>query len=396
MLRVAIGHAQDADACDGLDRAIAMLGETGAAATGIAMPGLLYLSQALAGQAGLALAHARELLPSVDWYGAVVPTVFGIDAELDPDSPALLVALLPVPSGQWQSTDAGGRSRPPPSSSALLHVSPGLEGIADTVDGCAARFESVVGGLVASDDASGRSAQYAAGAMFEEACSGIAFSGEVGLRSRLTQGCRPLAREHVISHCTAHYIQMLDGEPALDVLLSDLGVPEEVRRSTDGDEILRALPAHELRRGLLVGLSMHSERGRLGFGDYTVRQLVGIDPTHRILAIADTPRSGDHAVFCTRDLRSAHADLIRVCTELRDEVESEGLEVLGAHYVSCASRPSLFGSSRAELDVLRHNLGDVPIFGFFANGEISGGRIHGHSGVLSLLVRAPANGGPSE
>src|SRR5690606_20753779 len=165
---------------------------TGAAATGIAMPGLLYLSQALAGQAGLALAHARELLPSVDWYGAVVPTVFGIDAELDPDSPALLVALLPVPSGQWQSTDAGGRS-----------------------------------------------AQYAAGAMFEEACSGIAFSGEVGLRSRLTQGCRPLAREHVISHCTAHYIQMLDGEPALDVLLSDLGVPEEVRRSTDGDEILR-------------------------------------------------------------------------------------------------------------------------------------------------------------
>lgn len=393
MLQVALGHALEPDACDGLERAIAMLGETGVAAGEVAMPGLLYLSRALAGQAGLALAHARELLPRVDWYGAVVPAVFGIEDELDPDSPALLVALLPVPPGQWQPTGTGSRSRPGARSrpafpsSALLHVSPGLDEITDTIDRCAARFESIVGGLVASDDASGRSAQYAGNALLDEACSGIAFSGEVGLRSRLTQGCRPLAREHVISHCTSHYIQMLDGEPALDVLLSDLGVPEEVRRSTDGDEILRALPAHELRRGLLVGLSDQSERGRVGFGDYTVRQLVGIDPTHRILAIADTPRSGDHAVFCTRDLRSAHADLIRICTELRDEVESENLEVIGAHYVSCASRPALFGSTGAELEVLRHNLGDVPIFGFFANGEISGGRVHGHSGVLTLLVR---------
>ena len=115
MLRVAVGHAQDADACDGLDRAVAMLGETGAAATDVPMPGLLYLSQALAGQAGLALAHARELLPRVDWYGAVVPTVFGIDDELDPDSPALLVALLPVPPGQWRPTAATGRPRPSPS-----------------------------------------------------------------------------------------------------------------------------------------------------------------------------------------------------------------------------------------------------------------------------------------
>lgn len=387
MLPVAVGHAVLPDACDGLEQAIAMLGATGAAAEDVAMPGVLYLSPALAGQAGLALAHARELLPRVDWYGAVVPAVFGIEAELDPDSPALVVALLPVPAGQWHPVGAHGRSSRRTPASALLHVAPGLDELTDRIDRCAARFEAIVGGLIASDETSGKSAQFVAGGVLDEACTGIAFSGEVGLRSRLTQGCRPLAREHVISDCTSHYIQKLDGEPALDVLLSDLGVPEEVRRSTDGDEILRALPAHELRRGLLVGLSDQSERGRAGFGDYTVRQLVGIDPMHRILAIAATPRSGDHAVFCTRDLRAAHADLIRICTELRDEVESEGLAVIGAHYVSCASRPALFGSAEAELEVLRHNLGNVPVFGFFANGEISGGRVHGHSGVLTLFVR---------
>lgn len=170
------------------------------------------------------------------------------------------------------------------------------------------------------------------------------------------------------------------------MLLTDLGLPESVRRSTDGEEILRALPAHELRRGLLVGLSELSGRGRAGFGDYTVRQLVGIDPLHRILAIGAIPRRGDHAIFCTRDRNAAHADLVRICAELRDEAESEGLRILGAHYVSCVSRADLFGSTDAELDILQHNLGDVPIFGFLANGEICDGRIHSHSGVLSLLV----------
>lgn len=386
MLRVAVGHAVLPDACDGLEQALAMLGETGAAAEDAAMPGLIYLSPALAGQAGLALAHARELLPRVDWYGAVTPAVFGAPGELDPDSPALVVALLPVPPGQWHAITPG-RLRRGISGSALLHVAPDLDELGERIDACAARFEGVVGGLIAIDEASGKSTQFVNNGVLDSACAGIALGGDVQIRSRLTQGCRPLAREHVISHCTSHYIQTLDGEPALDVLLSDLGVPEEVRRSTDGDEILRALPAHELRRGLLVGLSDQSERGRIGFGDYTVRQLVGIDPMHRILAIADTPRSGDHAVFCTRDLSAAHADLIRICTELREEVESEGLTVIGAHYVSCASRPALFGSTEAELEVLRHNLGDIPVFGFFANGEISGGRVHGHSGVLSLFVR---------
>ena len=387
MLQVAVGHAALPDACDGLERAIAMLGDTGAAAEHQAMPGVLYLSEALASQAAVALTHARELLPRVDWYGAVVPAVFGIEGAPEPDSAALMVALLPVPAGQWHPVGTNGGSRRDDPGSALVHVAPGLDTLADRIDHCSARFDSLVGGLIANDEASGRSTQFVAGGTVDAACTGIAFSGEVGLRSRLTQGCRPLAGEHVISNCTSHYIQTLDGEPALDVLLSDLGVPEEVRRSTDGDEILRALPAHELRRGLLVGLSDQSERGRVGFGDYTVRQLVGIDPTHRILAIAATPRSGDHAVFCTRDLRAAHADLIRICTELRDEVENEDLEVIGAHYVSCASRPALFGSPDAELEVLRHNLGGIPIFGFFANGEISGGRVHGHSGVLTLFVR---------
>src|SRR5690606_41451317 len=69
--------------------------------------------------------------------------------------------------------------------------------------------------------------------------SGVAFGPGVRLLSRVTQGCAPLAGEHVISSCESHYIRTLDGRPALDVMLDDLEVPVHARSSRNGDAIDR-------------------------------------------------------------------------------------------------------------------------------------------------------------
>jgi hypothetical protein len=76
--------------------------------------------------------------------------------------------------------------------------------------------------------------------------SGVVFSSEVDLRMRVTQGCSPLAGEHVISGCSSNLIRTLDGRPALDVLLADLGVDEAVRATRDGAALMRALPAERV------------------------------------------------------------------------------------------------------------------------------------------------------
>jgi small ligand-binding sensory domain FIST len=34
---------------------------------------------------------------------------------------------------------------------------------------------------------------------------------------------------------------------------------------------------------------------------------------------------------------------------------------------------------------IRRQLGDIPLTGFFANGEISNNRLYGYTGVLTLL-----------
>jgi small ligand-binding sensory domain FIST len=38
------------------------------------------------------------------------------------------------------------------------------------------------------------------------------------------------------------------------------------------------------------------------------------------------------------------------------------------------------------MELIRHYLGDVPLIGFHANGEIARDRIYAHTGVLTLFV----------
>jgi small ligand-binding sensory domain FIST len=61
--------------------------------------------------------------------------------------------------------------------------------------------------------------------------------------------------------------------------------------------------------------------------------------------------------------------------------------IVDAIYVSCAGRGGPhFGGDSAELQILRHALGDVPLVGFFAGGEIAHQHLYGYTGVLTVLT----------
>ena len=63
--------------------------------------------------------------------------------------------------------------------------------------------------------------------------------------------------------------------------------------------------------------------------------------------------------------------------------------IAGAIYVSCAGRGGPhFGAPSAELAIVRHALGDVPLAGFFAAGEIARHHVYGYTGVLTVFRSA--------
>ena len=133
-------------------------------------------------------------------------------------------------------------------------------------------------------------------------------------------------------------------------------------------------------------------------------------PGRRGIAIADTARVGMQLAFCTRNVEAARRDLVRICAEIREELEPETLpleaalalrdsaaaqpplpasaqRIAGAIYVSCCGRGGPhFGAPSAELAIVRHALGDVPLVGFFAAGEIARRHLYGYTGVLTVFA----------
>jgi small ligand-binding sensory domain FIST len=87
--------------------------------------------------------------------------------------------------------------------------------------------------------------------------------------------------------------------------------------------------------------------------------------------------------FARRDAVTAEEDLRRMVTALRARLPGEPR---GALYHSCLGRGrNLFGDGSAELRLVRELLGEVPLAGFYANGEISHNRLYGYTGVLTLF-----------
>ena len=57
--------------------------------------------------------------------------------------------------------------------------------------------------------------------------------------------------------------------------------------------------------------------------DVRVRHLVGIDPGRGGVAIADRAQVGAQLAYCARNVEAARRDLVRICTEIREELEPE-------------------------------------------------------------------------
>ncbi len=390
--------------------------------------GLVYITDHYADEAELLLDFLSAELPEVtDWSGTVGVGVAANNAEYF-DEPALSVMLLDLPADRFRVFSgvaplsrggaAGGGFVP---HTALVHADGDTPDLAELIAEMSDRTESgyLFGGIAASR---GRSVQFAVGGdgniagqgaargVFGGGLSGVAFSRDVGMLSRVTQGCQPVAPFARITRAQDNVVLELDGEPALDVLLRTLGITLE----GDPQPALRAL------RATLAGLVDEGARptGRTGhFGtDVRVRHLVGLDPMRQGVALADKVEEGMQLAFCQRNVAAARADLMRICAEIREELAPEaepavppplaGSEraalmqalanatdgmpertIAGAIYVSCSGRGGPhFGGPGAELQIVRHALGDVPLVGFFAGGEIAHHRLYGYTGVLTVFT----------
>ncbi len=353
--------------------------------------GWVYLSDLYADAAEQLLAELTRRWPGVAWVGAVGVGIAASGIEYF-DQPALVLMLADLPTGQFRVFSGANpltarATADFEAATALVHTDPAAADLGELIVEMADRTATgyLFGGLASSR---GRSLHIANG-VWQGGISGVAFSHDVALLSRVTQGCQPVGPVRRISACEHNLVVTLDGEPALDCLLADLRL-----QGREAREIFPQL------RETLVGLSDRSDDalsrpGQFGT-DTRVRHLIGIDPGRRAIAIGDVPPLDMQLAFCRRDTEAARRDLVRICSEIREELEPDDLAsgpaatartIAGAIYVSCSGRGGPhFGAPSAELAIVRHALGDVPLVGFFAAGEIARHHLYGYTGVLTVFT----------
>lgn len=399
MARFTSAHATHPDWRMALSMALTQLEADWRGAERAPTLGFVYLTDHYAPQAAGLLQGLQEQWPGVQWAGTVGVGVSASGVEYF-DEPALSILFCDLPTAQfrvfsgrspWPVATPGFRAQ-----AALVHAEGQTPDLGMLIGDLSERTTSgyLFGGLVASR----RQSWQIGNGLFEGGLSGVAWGEPVRFLSRVTQGSQPIGPARRITRAHEHVALELDGRPAFDALLEDLGLTE------DTPSVL--VPRLQ---GTLAGLTRADDAplvrpGQFGT-DTLVRHLIGVDPKMRAVAVAHPLETGMRLAFCRRDADAARRDLVRICTELRDAVETQALpagawseapgeqepaatRMAGALYISCAGRGGPhFGAPSAELQIIQRALGEVPLAGFFAGGEIGHRHVYGYTGVLTVFLQ---------
>jgi small ligand-binding sensory domain FIST len=338
--------------------------------------GFVYASDAFAADLRSIVRYLRDATGVPHWSGSVGVGVCGTGREYH-EQPALAVLTGAFPPDSFRVFDTvsadtaaleerhGDWMRAADARFGIIHGDPRNRRLPALIGRVAAAANDgfLVGGLTSTRSLYAQVADE----VTEGGVSGVLFSTEVRVATTLTQSCALFGATHEVTACDGNVIMTLNGRPALDVFYDEIGdiLARDLQRAARYVAAALLVPGSDTR-------------------DYLVRNLVGVDPRTRLLAIGDTVQPGQLLQFCRRDPNNAMQDMERMLRELKDRVPNPPR---GAVYYSCLGRGrEMFGEESAELRAIQRTFADLPLAGFFCNGEVSHNRVYGYTGVLTLFL----------
>lgn len=213
----------------------------------------------------------------------------------------------------------------------------------------------VMGGMASSGSAPGDNRLLLGRRSFSDGAVVALLRGPVGLKSVVSQGCRPIGRPLVVTKAERNVLVELGGRPALEQL----------------KKVFEELPTREqqlFQRGLHVGRVVSEYRESFGAGDFLIRNVMGIDPRTGAVVVGDFFRPGQTVQFHLRDHETADDDLKQLLRTLSGD---ETIQAAGALLFTCNGRGTrLFPQPDHDAGCIRQSLGAIPVAGFFAAGEL--------------------------
>lgn len=354
-----------------------------------------------AGSMELIQQRINEEFSPFNLIGATTQGVVGVRRELE-EGPGISVLLASLPGAEltpftydqidWQAVQADPQSLatsigdPGSSPKALLMLadpfSTPMVKMLPAIGQCWPELP-VVGGMLSGGRQPGSNRLLLNGEIFSEGAIGLAIGGPIRVDTTVSQGCRPIGTPYVITRSKRHIVMELGGRNAMEV------VKDTVRNLDENDRDL--LKGHTI----MIGRVINEYKDRFGRGDFLIRSVVGVDKPTGYIAINDPQiRMGQTLQFHLRDQQTACEDFSLLLEAQKLHATEDEAETAsgGALLFSCNGRGShMFDQPNADANMVHDALGNIPLTGFFAAGEIGpvGGQnfVHGHTASL-MVIRA--------
>ena len=236
-----------------------------------------------------------------------------------------------------------------------------------------------IGGLASGGGQPGANALFINERSVRSGAVGVAFTGDLEVETIVAQGCRPIGEPLVVTESEINVISKLGDQTPLEVL-RDLFETAETREK------------RLIRRSLQIGIIMDRLAQNSSEGEFLIRNVLGADEEDGTLAVGELVQEGQVVQFFVRDAQAADEDLRLMLEEYIDNLD-EGDIPASALLFSCIGRGQyLYGSPDHDTSVFTDIVADIPIAGFFSNGEIGplGDQtfLHGYSASFALFKQA--------
>jgi small ligand-binding sensory domain FIST len=233
-----------------------------------------------------------------------------------------------------------------------------------------------IGGLASGGRNPGEHALFADGLAHRSGAVCLTLAGSIRIDSVVSQGCRPIGEPFFVTRARGNLLLELDGRRPVDAIRTLL----ETLKPHD-----QALSKHSL----FLGVAMRETQTQYLQGDYLIRNLIATDPSSGALWIGAELKEQNIVQFHLRDAETAAYDLEQALARL-DRLP-EWRRPSGSLLFSCLGRGlTLYGQPDHDTHAFRRHVGDVPLGGFFCNGEIGPvqGRtfVHGYTSAFALFA----------
>ncbi|HMJ75107.1 MAG TPA: FIST N-terminal domain-containing protein [Iamia sp.] len=347
---------------------------------------MLFLSPALAGAADDIAATVQATLQPGCLVGAAASTVVGGEHEVEHGpaialwagrtGPVLPVRITAEPAdggvrvlGVPQAAGEGGpRTMVLVADPFSLPLDALLATMADDLPDL-----TVTGGLASAARGPGGNRLILDGAVHRDGAVGVLLPPGATVMPVVSQGCRPVGEPMIVTEVDGQLLLGLAGQPALDRLLASAA------SLGDGDRSIFEL-------GPQIGVVVDETLPTFRTGDFLIRNVTGVDPDRRAVAIGAQVEVGTTVQFHVRDADSADEELRDLMAAVAPAPDGRDR---GALLFTCNGRGSpFFGQPDHDAEVVSAVVGPA-LAGMACAGEIGpiGGRnrLHGYTASVVIL-----------